>query len=431
MWELPLTNTAHPSEVSLWCGEECLFNGRVYECPTHIHEGFCTWSAIALDESFQAQRSKVLADLNNNLHLSANIKDCEGAVAGHLHIDRVTHTVRWVPVDTPQTVWETNGLHERDNLYITPIDSPLKGLSASVKLNSKRLESGMMDVGPHISIRLPHGVETYSGAALEDQWTKLAFKALRAGYDIQLAELLPTSYHRAHLPKSLTFLDRKDQLLSIPYQAYTMKLLLSWAMLVTTHTTLTVKTASNDAAIGFTVKDMESATEPEIVNELIQWMKAYALIRSFTTQVKCKLLITDEISLSHLDTQSWCRVVDPRIQSLPIEGPIVSYSVVNEGGITWADVTFMWASDEALPIGSTIQSTTSLGEPVQPPQTSEHIVASVKVLHDADDQYQYYQRNKTKAFDAFAADFPMTQLEIGLHPVLSDSAEYVEKSYRV
>lgn len=52
-------------------------------------------------------------------------------------------------------------------------------------------------------------------------------------------------------------------------------------------------------------------------------------------------------------------------------------------------------------------------------------------MHDADDQYQYYQRNKTKAFEAFAADFPMTQLEIGLHPVLNESAEYIERSYRI
>ncbi len=373
----------------------------------------------------------MISDLNKDLKVSATIKDCEGARAGYIHIDRVTHTVRWIPADKPMAIWNTQGLHERDSLYITPIDQPLKGLSASVKLNSKRLESGMMDVGSHIFGRLSHGVETYSGAALEDQWTKLAFKALRAGYDIQHAELLPTSYQRANAPKSLTCLDQKDQLVSIPYQAYTVKLLLSWAMPVTTHTTVTVATRIPDESIGLMIDDMESVTDAEIINELIQWMKAYAINRSFITQVKCRLLVTDDLSITDLDTHAWCKILDPRIQALPISGPIVSYAISNEGGITWADVTFLWASADALQIDSTIQSTQSLGESVQSPKAPDQIVAWVKVMHDADDQYQYYQRNKTKAFEAFAADFPMTQLEIGLHPILSESAEYIERSYRI
>ncbi|MDP3936458.1 MAG: hypothetical protein Q8Q56_05710 [Alphaproteobacteria bacterium] len=430
-WECPVTNAIHPSEVSLWRGKECIFKGRVYERPTHIHDGFSAWTAIALDDTFQAQRSKVISELNNHLKLSGNLKDCEGAIAGYLHIDRVTHTVSWTPLDNPRSIWDTQGLHERDSLYITPIDQPLKGLAASAKLQSKRLESGMMDVGPHIARRLPQGVETYSGAVLEDQWTKLAFKAVRAGYDIQHAELFPTSYQRVNAPKFLTFLDQKDQLFSLPYQAYTLKLLLGWAMPVTTYTTVTVNTDRSDESIGLTVKDMESANETEIITELIQWMKAYGLNRSFTTQVKCRLLVTDDVSIADLDTGALCKVFDPRIQSLPISGPIVSYAISNEGGITWADVTFMWAPDEPLHMGSTIKSTTSVGEPVQPPQAPDQIVAWVKVIHDADDQYQYYQRNKTKPFEDFATEFPMTQLEIGLHPVLNDSAEFVERIYRI
>lgn len=430
-WELAITNAIHPSVVSLWRGKECLFKGRVYERPTHILEGLSTWTAIALGDTFQAQRSKLISELNQDLKLSGNIKDCEGARAGYLHIDRVTHTVSWTPLDKPLDIWDTQGLHERDSLYITPIDQPLKGISASTKVQSNRLESGMMDVGSHIASRLPRGVETYSGAALEDQWTKLAFKAVHAGYDVQHAELLPTSYQRVNAPKYLTFLDQKDQLLSIPFQAYNVKLLLSWAMPITTHMTLTVTTNTSDELISLTVKDMESANEPEIIHELIQWMNAYALNRSFTTQVKCRLLVTDDISITDLDTRSWCKVLDPRIQSQPMEGPIASYVLSNEGGITWADVTFMWAPDDALQMGSTIQSTTSVSEPVQPPQTPDQIVAWVKVIHDADDQHQYYQSNKTKPFETFAADFPMTQLEIGLHPVLNESAEYIEKMYRI
>lgn len=430
-WEVPLSMASNPSFVYLWRGDECVFKGRVYERPTHIHEGLSTWMAIAIDDTFQVQRSKLIAELNQDLKLSANLKDCEGAKAGHLNIDRVTHSVSWVPLDRPRDIWDTQGLHERDSLYITPIDRPLRGLSASAKLTSKRLESGMMDVGAHIANRLPHGVETYSGAALEDQWTKLTFKAVRAGYDIQHAELFPTSYKRVNVPKSLTFLDQKDQLLSIPYQAYTVKLLLSWAMPITTHTTVTVSTENADESILLTVKDMDATNESQIVNELIQWMNAYALNRSFTTQVKCRILVTDDISITTLDTGNWCRVLDPRIQSQPIEGPIVSYTLWNEGGITWADVTFMWAPEGALRIGSAIRSMASLGEPVQPPQAPDQIVSWVRVKHDADDQYQYYQRHLTEPFDEFAAEFPMTQLEIGLHPVLNESTEYVKKYYSI
>ncbi len=287
-----------------------------------------------------------------------------------------------------------------------------------------------MDVGSHITSRLFHDIETYSGAALEDQWAKLAFKASHAGYDVQHAELLPTSYHRASVSKSLTFLDKNDQLVSIPYQAYSVKLLLSWAMPITTHTTVTVETDVSGESIGLTVKDMESANESELIQELIQWMNAYALNRSFTTQIKCKLLVTEDISIAHLDTQNWCSVLDPRIQQQSIEGPIVSYVLTNEGAVTWADVTFVWAPKKGFSVGSNATLNTMTGERVQPPQTPDHIVAWVKVMRDADDQYQYYQRNKTKPFEAFAADFPMTQLEIGLHPVLNESAEYIEKQYQ-
>ena len=430
-WELPTENTITPTAVSLWRWDKCIFKGRVYERPTHIHNGLSAWAAIALDDTFQDQRSKLISKLNHDLKLSANLKDCEGSTAGYLHIDRVTHLVSWVPLDTPLAIWDTEGLHERDSLYITPIDQTLRGLSASTKLQSNRMESSLMDVGSHITSRLFQGVETYSGAALEDQWTKLAFKALRAGYDVQHAELLPTSYHRASLPKSLIFLDKNDQLVSIPYQAYTVKLLLSWAIPITTHTTVTVSTEKTDESILLTVKDMGSTNESEIINELIQWMNAYVLNRSFTTQIKCRVLVTEDISIAHLDTQSWCKVLDPKIQSQPIEGPIVSYVLTNEGGITWADVTFMWAPEKGVSLGLKATLNASLGDRVQPPQTPDHIVAWVKMIHNADNQHQYYLSNKSKPFETFAADFPMTQLEIGLHPVLSEAEEHIENKYRL
>lgn len=430
-WELPTGKASPSTAVSLWRAGECIFKGRVYERPTHIQDGLSSWTAVAIDDTFQNQRATLISELNKDLKLFANIKDCEGATAGYLHIDRVTHGVSWVPLNAPQTIWDTKGLHERDSLYIAPIEQTLKGVSASVKLQSNRMESGMMDVGLHITSRLFHDIETYSGAALEDQWSKLAYKASNAGYEVQIAELLPTSYHRANLPKSLTFLDKNDQLVSIPYHAYAVKLLLGWAMPITTYTTVTVATEILDESIGLTVKDIASANEPEVIQELIQWMNAYALNRSFTTQVKCKLLVTEAISIVHLGTHNWCKVLDSRIHPHPMQGPIVSYVVTNEGGVTWVDVTFMWAPEKGFSIGRNTTLKASTGDHVQPPQTPDHIVAWVKVMRDADDQHQYYEHNKTLPFEAFAADFPMTQLEIGLHPVLSESSEYIEKQYQI
>ncbi len=104
-WELPTANAINPSIVSLRRGDECVFKGRVYERPTHIHDELSTWIAIALDDTFQAQRSKLISELNQDLKLSANIKECEGAKAGHLHIDRVTHRVSWIPLDAPMAIW--------------------------------------------------------------------------------------------------------------------------------------------------------------------------------------------------------------------------------------------------------------------------------------------------------------------------------------
>jgi hypothetical protein len=54
-----------------------------------------------------------------------------------------------------------------------------------------------------------------------------------------------------------------------------------------------------------------------------------------------------------------------------------------------------------------------------------------KVLNDATEQLEYYTAHKTKTFEAFAADFLMTQLEIGLHSVFNDPNEYLEKKYIV
>lgn len=430
-WSLPTDQPMTPQNVSLWRGGECIFKGNVYDKPTHFTDGMTHWAAVAINDTFHQQRSNVIAILNQNCKLSSPLKDFEGAQAGYLHIDKITHTVSWVSLDKPQTMWDAQSLHERDSIHITPINESLKGLSASVKLTHKRLDNGMMDVGSFITSRLQNGVETYSGASLEDQWKKLEFRALRAGYDIHYSELTRTSYQRANLDKALTFLDKKNQLVSVYYNAYKVNLLLSWAIPITTHTTVTVETPLAHESITLSVKDMESAHEPDVVTETLQWMNAYALNRSFTTLVTFKVLITDDMSLSHLDARCWARIYDPRIQNNPIEGVIISYTLTHTEGVTWADVSLMWAPKASLKMGVCTNVSSSTGDAIQLPKTPDQIIAWVKVSNDATDQFEYYIANKTRSFEAFAHDFPMTQLEIGLHPLTNDTTEYVEKTYRI
>lgn len=429
MWTQPLEQSLPMTNISLWRKDECIFKGSVYNKPTHFKEDLVYWTAVAIDDSFQQQRVSLIADLNQTAQLTSTIKDCEGAQPGYIHIDRNTHKVSWVSLNQPKAMWDVQQLHERDSIHITPIDTPLKGVSASVKFSEKRLESGMMDVGAFISGQLSQGIETYSGASLEDQWKNLEFKALRAGYDIQYSELIPTSYQRADLDKALTFLDHKDQLVSICYQSYNVKLLLSWAVPVTTYTTVTVTTPESHEFIALNIKDSQSMHEPDIVNEMVQWMNAYAVNRSFTTVVKIKVLITDDIPLSNLDTRCWARLIDHRIQPEAIEGFIVSYTLTNTEGVTWADISLMWAPEPPLFIGQQIVLASAGKRSEHIPKTPDQIIAWVNVLNDANQQFEYYIANPSKPFEVFAADFPMTQLEIGLHPVLNDPNEYLEKKY--
>ncbi len=429
MWAQPLEQSVSTDKISLWRKDECIFKGNVYNKPTHFNEGLVYWTAIAIDDSFHQQRADLIAGLNQTSQLTSTIKDCEGACPGYIHIDRNTHKVSWVSLNQPKAMWDVQQLHERDSTHITPIDTPLKGVSASVKLAEKRLESGMMDVGAFISGQLSQGIETYSGASLEDQLKKLEFRALRAGYDIQHSELIPTSYQRADLSKGLTFLDHKDQLVSICYQSYNVKLLLSWAVPVTTHTTVTVTTPERNEFITLNVKDSQSVHEPGIVNEMVQWMNAYAVNRSFTTQVKFKVLITDDVPLDNLDTGCCARLLDPRIQPEAIEGFIASYTLTNTEGVTWADVSLMWAPEPPLFIEQQVVLASEVDNSNHIPKTPDQIIAWVNVLNDAKQQFEYYTANTSKPFEVFAADFPMTQLEIGLHPVLNDQSEYIEKIY--
>lgn len=430
-WTTPENISFSGERVSVWKGAGCMFKGKVYPFPTSFVKRDRTWVAVAIDESFQQQKDQLLSKLNEANVLTGNPKDCEGANAGYIHVDSVTHAVSWVSLENPNVVWDTNGLHESDSVHVIPLDQALKGISASVTLKDKRLESGMMDVGPFIAGVFPHGIETYSGAMLEDQWTKFAYRALRAGYDIHQAELLPLSYRRLDLPKRLNMLNNQDQLVSIPYQSYEVKLLLGWAAPVATHTTVTIETGTSHESLSLSLKAEKNANEDAVVHEMIRWMKAYTIGRSFTAQIKYRLLITDDISLATLGVNAWGILHDSRVHSGPIQGPIVGSFLSNEGGVTWADITMLWAPTAPLQIAETATLLTIPGDPITICNTPNQILESVRMVNGAREQYDYYLRHQSETFETFAKDFPMTQIEISLHPLLNDAVEYLERCYWV
>lgn len=287
----------------------------------------------------------------------------------------------------------------------------------------------MLDVGPYITGKLGSAIHTYTGKELETQWGRLEFRALRAGYDIQHAELIPLSVQRADLANVLSFSDEKSQLVSIPYKAYKISLLLSWAVPIHTYKTLTVSTEETHESIALTVHNLDIIDEETILSNIQQWMSAYALSRAFTTQIKFKILITEEISVSKLETSSWVRINDNRFYKEPIEGPIASYQIRNEGGVTWGVVTMLWAQLPSLKMGDSPVLNGTEGELVTGPKTAEEIVDGARIINDATVQHEYYIRHFGDSFDEFIEGFPMSQLEVGLHPVLTDSKEFLIKNY--
>lgn len=428
-WVMRGQNRRNSKEVTLWRGDECVFKGRTFTYPTKICEGDYTWIAVAIDDTFQSQKQQVLSTLNTNHVLRGNLKDCDGAKAGYLFIHPVTHKVSWVSIESPDAPWDSHGLHERDSLQITPIDTPLKGLKASTSYSNKRLASGMLDVGPFISGMFPHGIETYSGAALETQWGQFVYRALRAGYDIHEAELLPTANRRVDLPKRLSSVTESDELVSIPYQAYRVKLLLGWAVPITTHTTVTLETGTDHETLTLSLMDESTTTEDQIVHEMREWMNAYATVRSYTAMIKYRVVITPDVPISSLGVGAWGILHDPRVHSSPIQGPIVGCIVSNDGGDTVADITMLWSPTPPLQLDSTPQLVETSGDPVVVCQTPQDIIESVRLVNGAADQYEYSLRHSSSTFETMAKDFPMTHIEIGLHPVTQHPVEYVERRY--
>lgn len=297
-------------------------------------------------------------------------------------------------------------------------------------MTTHREERGMMDVGPYITAKLGSGVETYSGAALESEWAHLAFRALRAGYDIQRAELVPLTYQRADLPKMLSVKGRNDEIIGIPYQAYKVELLLSWALPVTTQTTLTLSMGSACEALTLTLKDPK-IDQKTILNESLKWIKAYALVRSFTSQIKVKVPLNKGISVATLGVGSWGCIRDLRIHDTSIQGPILSYAIIHDGNHIWVEFSQMWAPKEPLSIPTSFEVDTLKGDVISGPKTPAEIISDVKIINNALEQHAYYFTNKAKIFEDFSIDFPMTELDITLHSALINSTEYLEQQYHL
>jgi|GEM_PF-2510078 len=429
-WTMPVSEKLNTDKVTLWQDEVCVFQGFVHEVQTHIQGNIASWFAVAIDSTFHAQLESLIEELNAASPLEGTVKDCVGGRAGYVHIDPVTHRVKWVPLDSPIQIWDTQGLHESDSIYITPIDSTLTGVSASVKVIRQREERGMMDVGPYITAILGHGVETYSGLALESEWTHLAFRALRAGYDIQRAALVPLTYQRADLPKVLSVKEHHDKIIGIPYQAYKVELLLSWALPVTTQTTTVLSTGSACEMLTLTPKTSEIEQET-ILKESLKWIQAYACVRSFTSQMKAKILLSKDLSIAKLSTQSWGCIKDLRINDTPIQGPIISYAIIHDGNDAWIEFSQLWAPKDPLSIPKLFHADRSEGKPIVGPKIPEEVIANVNVINNALEQYAYYVPNKAKIFEDFSIEFPMTQLDIAIHPPITGSIEYLEEYYRL
>jgi hypothetical protein len=429
-WTMPRSHSMNLERVSLWHKDECIFQGKPYTYPLSIQNNITTWAAVAMNETFHTQRATLIETLNSTSCLNGDIKDCIGGHAGYLHIDRVTHQVSWVSYDTPLDILDVQNSHDPDSLHITPIDKVLTGISASVKLTEQRQERGMMDVGSYITAKLGQEVETYSGSALESQWTQLAFKALSAGYDIQHAELIPTSYQRADMLQTLSLTDEKEDIIGITYRAYKIKLLLSWALPITTQTTLIVTVGTAPESLTLTPKDLTLDHE-HILKDVQTWMKAYAVIRSFITQVKVCIPVNDNLNITKLDGKSWVRVKDSRIQKNPIEGPIAAYVLTNEGGVAYADITLLWAPQLSFHVPEIPILKTTNGAKITGPKQPDEIVAWANIKHDAAEQHTYYTAHKGKPFKEFSKNFPMTQLEVGILPAINNSTEYLEHYYHL
>lgn len=419
-----------PATVHLWYGDACLFKGNVQRYPVHVHDDLRTWLAVAADDTVVAQKTIVLSALNDSCLLSTRLNDCQGATSGFIQIDPVTHGVRWVSLERPDDFWDTKGLHERDSVLVTPVDTPLTGILASVVLTNQRQENGMMEVGEHITALLGRGIETYSGDALEDQWSQLTFRALKAGYDVQRAALSVKRYQRADLPKVLSFKDDHDHIVTVPYSAYAAELLLSWSIPVTSHTTIRLAQGKEPEALTLTLKECEVKDVDAILTEMIAWAKAYALRRSFNTHVKARIMVDGAIALSALETGRWARLMDPRVSELPIEGPIIAYALTSEEGVTWVDLTMVWAPDLPLPINPNPTLLQANQSEIDTPKAPSDIIASVILHRGAADQYAYVQANPSLPFEPFVEQFPMTQLDIVLTPVLPAAIEQIEQVYQ-
>lgn len=419
--------------VMLFRDETCMLKGTVHPHPMKVSGRLRTWWAVAAGPKVSHEREEILATVASASPLRLSVGEglmahLAGAQVGHCHIDPVTHAVQWKPLMDQSAVWDIPGTHDPNGVTITPLDVPLTGLTATVSLLHERTLKGMVDVGPYVTDRLGGYIETYSGDALERQFSLLAYRALRAGYDIQQATLTPIYRARADRPAVYPLSDGKGNVVSLPYSQYKASLALSWSLPVVQRHTHRIIAGDGIMELPLTLTTESVPSAHECVTAARAWMQALAPLRAFTHQVSCRIDLTHTMDIDALGALSWVRLTDPRCPAGIMEGPVWSCTLTCDQGTLWADITFRWAPEAALEIGETIETTQQIGTPVTGPRHPSDIISNVKVHHRADVQLAHLRHLEDGA--ALEA-FPMTQLELEIQPILANGAESMETHYRI
>lgn len=425
-WQMLRSQALTTRMVSVWVEDEFLFNGTVNKVPLEFKAHDVVWSAVAVDlHTFHNQKVDIEDTRTQASMLTGKIAGCLGAEAGRSFIHPVTHAVEWVPLtlDATDSVFHVK---MPDAVILMPSMPKLTGLSSDVRWKNAHTISGMMDVGEFITAKLPRGIETYSGAQLQAQVAKFAFKALRFGYEVQTAQL---EQREALTPAdrlaALSLKDGEHSIVGLPYAHYNLNMQLSWHTQVREQHALTLSYGLSDAHIQLNVR--EDISPPHDITDIIaackKWMQAYANWRALTHIATAKLRVNSVKDLAHLKLGQRCCIHDARFTRGELNGIVDKYTLHMEAGVVYLSMNALIAIEPPLTIaGHAIrQNEVPL---LATPKTPGDIIAYATVLNDAKTQQQYYTSQPKTDLTEFWKHFPVTQLEIGLHPICGDVGMY-------